>query len=231
MGSELRPPEPRWLGRVDYLKALLLQRRLRARVLADPARAALLLCSHPPVVTLGRRADHADLRVAPTELRRQGVRVYRIERGGRATYHGPGQLVGYPVLSLPALGLSPSALVRALARGLASLLSRLGIEARWDDAAPGLWTPRGKIAAFGMHTHRGVTLHGFALNLLSDPRHEALVDPCGLGARGITSVQAELGARHLPSEVAARLQEDWGGGLNIIQASPSKRGTAEEKRS
>jgi lipoate-protein ligase B len=231
MGSELRLPQPRWLGRVDYLKALLLQRRLRTRVLADPARAALLLCSHPPVVTLGQRADRDDLRAAPEDLRRQGVRVYRTERGGRATYHGPGQLVGYPVLSLPAIGLSPSELVRALAGWLAALLSRLDIEVRWDDAAPGLWTPRGKIAAFGMHTHRGVTLHGFALNLLTDPRHEASVDPCGLGARGVTSVQAEQGVRHAPSAIAGRLQEGWGGRLNNVRQPPSKRGTAEEERS
>jgi lipoate-protein ligase B len=193
-GASPAPVPIRWLGRVPYLKALALQRDLRAAVLEGRDPGALLLLEHPPVLTLGRRATRADLHRSPEQLRRAGVGVWRIERGGRATWHGPGQLVGYPVVPLPA-GVSAGGFVEALAASVADLLAGLGVVATWDPDAPGLWTPRGKIAAFGLHTHRGVTLHGFALNLCPDLGLAALLDPCGLGARGVTSVLAETGVR------------------------------------
>jgi len=194
----------RWLGRVPYWKALLLQRRIRSAVLAGEHPGELLLCEHPPVVTLGRRATAADLRRSPEALRRAGVALVRVERGGRATWHGPGQLVGYPVVALPP-GASPSLFVEALASRLAALALGLGVQATWSDEAPGLWTAGGKLAAVGLHTHRGVTLHGFALNLCPDLGYAALIDPCGLGARGVTSVLRETGVRVPPARVAAAI--------------------------
>jgi len=192
----------RWLGRVPYLKALALQRRLREAVLAGIHSGALLLVEHPPVLTLGRRASRADLHRTPEQLRRAGVGVWHVERGGRATWHGPGQLVGYPVVALPA-GLGAARFVEALADRLLAVLAGLGVAAAWEPDAPGLWTPRGKVAAFGLHTHQGVALHGFALNLCPDLGLAALLDPCGLGARGVTSVLAETGVR-VPPAVLAR---------------------------
>jgi lipoyl(octanoyl) transferase len=191
----------RWLGRLPYWKALLLQRRLRAAVLQCRSPGALLLCEHPPVVTLGRRATRADLLCAPEELRRQGVALFRIERGGLATWHGPGQLVGYPVVALPP-GAAPRRFVTTLADHLADLLGGFGVRALWVPDAPGLWTPAGKIAAFGLHVHRDVTLHGFALNLCPDLGYAGLIDPCGLGARGVTSVLGEVGDRVPPALLA-----------------------------
>jgi len=205
-----------WLGRLPYFKALLLQRRLRDLVLADPDRGWLLLCEHPPVITLGRRSLPGDLRASPAWLRRHGVGVFRVERGGRATFHGPGQLVGYPIVSLPALGLGASEFVRRLALGLAASLRPLGVEVAWDPRQPGLWAANGKLAALGLHTHRGVTCHGFALNLC--PRLDVLdwLDPCGLGQRGLTSVLREAGASPTPAAFAARLLAD--GGLPALLA-------------
>jgi lipoate-protein ligase B len=198
------PVPIRWLGRVPYWKALLLQRRLRAAVLADELPGALLLCEHPPVVTLGRRATGADLLLPAAELRRRGVALFRIERGGRATWHGPGQLVGYPVVALPA-GVSPTRFVELLADRLVELLAGLGVPASWSGEAPGLWTPSGKIAALGLHTHRGVLVHGFALNLCPDLAYSRLLDPCGLGARGVTSVLRERGLGLPPARLAAAI--------------------------
>jgi lipoate-protein ligase B len=203
----VRRPEVQalWLGRLPYFKALLLQRRLRDQVLADPSRGWLLLCEHPAVITLGRRSQPGDLRVSPDFLRRHGVGVFRVDRGGRATFHGPGQLVGYPIVSLPALGLGAAELVSRLALGLVALLRPLGVEAAWDLEHPGLWAAGGKLAALGLHTHRGVTTHGFALNLC--PRLDILdwLDPCGLGVRGLTSVLRETGASPTPAAFAAVL--------------------------
>lgn len=198
------PVPIRWLGRLPYWKALLLQRRLRAAVLAGERPGELLLCEHPPVITLGRRATAADLRCSPEQLRRAGVALFRVERGGRATWHGPGQLVGYPVVALPP-GASPARFVEELAARLAALVLGLGVQATWSDDAPGLWTAGGKLAAVGLHTHRGVTLHGFALNLCPDLGYVTLLDPCGLGVRGVTSVQRETGVRVAPARVAAAI--------------------------
>jgi lipoate-protein ligase B len=212
----------RWLGRVPYWKALLLQRRLRAAVLAGELPGALLLCEHPPVVTLGRRASAADLLTSADELRRGGVALFRVERGGRATWHGPGQLVGYPVVALP-VGVSPSRFVELLAARLVDLLTGLGVEASWSAEAPGLWTPSGKIAALGLHTHRGVLVHGFALNLCPDLAYSRLIDPCGLGARGVTSVLRERGLRLPPARVAAAILRhglDRAAGQEALEGGP-----------
>jgi len=223
-----------WLGRVPYLKALSLQRRLRARLLDDPREPGwLLLVEHPPVITLGRRSQPGDVRVPLAELRRRGVGVYRVERGGRATWHAPGQLVGYPLLHLGRAGLGAGAFVAGLARALQGCLEGLGVTTTWRGDAPGLWTPRGKIAALGLHTHREVTLHGFSLTLDADvtdlPR---MIDPCGLGQAGLTSVLHERGRAPRVSTLAraivalgltpqagrAALQE--GGEFRITTPSP-----------
>ncbi len=209
MGSESGPLDVRWLGRVPYMKALLLQRRLRRELLAgrdpDRDRDRLLLMEHPPVVTLGRRAGPGDLSLPTETLRRQGVGVFRVERGGRATWHGPGQLVGYPVVSLARHGIGSARFVAWLAAWLEERLRDLGVEARYSAEAPGLWAPGGKIAALGLHTHRGVTLHGFSLNLAPRVPWQDWLDPCGLGSRGVTSVAEETGSAPAVASFARQL--------------------------
>lgn len=205
-GTGRAAPQVRWLGRVPYMKALFLQRRLRAELLAGVAGEALLLMEHPPVVTLGRRARVDDLRVPVAELRRSGVGVYRVERGGRATWHGPGQLVGYPLISLERRRIGSASFVAWLAAWLEERLSELGLEARYRADRPGVWAPGGKVAALGLHTHRGVTMHGFSLNL--DPAMDWLdwIDPCGLSDLGVTSVAREQGRAPGVAELARRIE-------------------------
>lgn len=176
------------LPETDYLEALALQEHHRQRVAAG-APDVLLLLSHPPTVTLGRNASEAYV-VAPEWLASRGARVVRTDRGGEVTWHGPGQLVGYPIVSLTRARLGVKPYVTALARGLLEVLSELGVDARWEPDTPGLWTSRGKVAAFGVRVQGGVTTHGFALNLDCDLDWYSAIVPCGL-SRGATSVAAE----------------------------------------
>ena len=190
-----------WLGRVAYARALQIQRALRDRVIAGTDPGALLLLEHPPVLTQGRHGRDEHLVAAPAELERLGIEVHRIERGGDVTYHGPGQLVGYPIL--PVRG-GVKRFVKALADAAAQVLADWGIESFWDDARPGLWTKSGKIAAVGLHVARGVALHGIALNVDPDLEHYRLIVPCGLAGSGVTSMARLLGTAPPLPEVAER---------------------------
>jgi len=174
-----------WLGRLGYGRALQLQRRLRESVLAGQSPGALLLLEHPPVLTIGRHGSPRHILAAPAELERRGVEVHHVERGGDVTYHGPGQLVGYPVL--PVRG-GVQRFVHALAEAAARMLRELDIRAQWEPERPGLWTAQGKIAAVGLHVARGVALHGIAINADPDLRHYELIVPCGLSGSTVTSI-------------------------------------------
>jgi lipoate-protein ligase B len=153
----------------------------------------LLLLEHPAVVTLGRRGSLDDVYLAETELAARGIAVERTTRGGLVTYHGPGQLVGYPIVHLRSLNLSVPCYVRALEMAIIAALATLHIEARIDEDHVGVWTSQGKIAAIGVAQRHGVTLHGFAVNLQPDLSHFSLINPCGIGALGVTSAAARLG--------------------------------------
>lgn len=158
----------------------------------------LLLCEHEPVVTLGRSARATNVLAAPAELARRGVTVSAASRGGDVTYHGPGQLVGYPILELRR---GVVAHLEAMAAGLSALLAEMGILARWRRDAPGLWvdgagaggTPA-KICAFGVNVQRRVAIHGFALNVTTDLGAFGLIVPCGLSGVSVTSIAALGGA-------------------------------------
>jgi lipoyl(octanoyl) transferase len=199
--------EWRWLGRVPFAETAALQERLREDVLADRGPETLLLCEHDPVITLGRSARAEHVLASADDLARRGVVVHPASRGGDVTYHGPGQLVGYPVLRLRG-GLV--AHLEAMARGLAALLAPLGVDARFRRDAPGLWTdpgngsPLAKVCAFGVHVRHRVAIHGFALNVTTALDAFDLIVPCGLRGAAVTSIAALMGAAPTVDALAPR---------------------------
>jgi lipoyl(octanoyl) transferase len=186
------PLEARWLGRQCYDEAHTLQLQLREEVAAGLRRSTLLLLEHEPVVTVGRRGELDDLKVAPDELERRGVSFRRTERGGRATYHGPGQLVGYPIVPLRALGLDVGSYVCRLEEALIACASDLGVEAERRDGQPGLWVGDAKLGSVGIAVSRGVAWHGFALNVDPDLHAFNVIRPCGFDLP-VTSIAQRAG--------------------------------------
>jgi lipoate-protein ligase B len=173
--------EVRRLGRVAYDEALALQERLRDARLAGEIPDTLLLLEHPDVITLGTGASGAFVRLSEPDLERQGYAVRRTNRGGEVTWHGPGQLVGYPIVDLATRGRDLHRYLRALEDVLCGALADLGIPALRRDGYTGVWLDaRRKIASIGVGVRRWVTMHGFALNVCCDlARFDAIV-PCGL---------------------------------------------------
>jgi len=178
------------LGRLTYRWALGLMERLAEARRQEAVGDLLLLVEHFPVVTLGRGGGLEDLRVSPVELRRRGVELHETDRGGRATYHGPGQLVVYPILRLSG---DLHAYIHRLEQTVIEVLLGYGIRAGRLAEQPGVWVGENKIAAVGVAVHQGVTTHGLALNV--DPSLEgfSLIVPCGLTEKGVTSMARELG--------------------------------------
>ena len=191
--SYTKPLIVRDLGLIDYGEALALQRDLRERRLAGRASDTLLLLEHPPTLTLGRRSAAEELRAPPEALQAQGFQVHEIERGGRTTYHGPGQLVGYPIVSLRELGLGVPQFVGLLEQCVIDFLGEVGLRAERRQGFPGVWVGGRKIGAIGVHLKRWVSIHGFALNLCPDLAHFEAIVPCGIPDAEVTSVEAELG--------------------------------------
>ena len=181
------------LGRIGYADAMRLQDELVERRLGDEIGDTLLLLEHPPVITLGRRGSAQDIFVAEATLAKLGIGVERTTRGGLVTYHGPGQLVGYPIVRLRARGLSVPCYVHALELAIVEALGEIGVSAHVDDGHVGVWSAAGKIAAIGVAQRHGVSLHGFAVNLQPDLSHFTLINPCGIGDLGVTSAAAILG--------------------------------------
>ncbi len=153
----------------------------------------LILLEHEPVITLGRMADAAHILAPSGQLRRAGITVQRIERGGDVTYHGPGQLVGYPILTLERYHLGVSDYMHALEEALIRTLADFDLAAERRKGIIGVWVRDGKIAALGARLERGVTYHGFALNVTTNLAHFAFIVPCGLADARVTSMQRELG--------------------------------------
>ncbi len=190
------------LGRVEYAAGLDLQREMHSRVADGDMDGALLLLEHPHVYTLGRRGRLDDI-LAPTDrLSSLGVEVHHVDRGGEVTYHGPGQLVGYPVVSLRRLGMRPLEYVRSLERLLIDTLSSFGIAAEAEGYPTGVWTGGAKIAAIGVRVSRGVTTHGFALNVSPDLGYFEHIVPCGMKDCRVTSMASEGAAADM-DEVAS----------------------------
>ena len=202
------------LGLIDYSSAVALQRDLHQRVVNGELPALLLLLQHPHVYTLGRRGAETDILVSPATIHELGAEVYHTDRGGEATYHGPGQLVGYPILDLRAAGLGPLAYVRALERIIVSTLAELGIHATSEDRPTGVWVNDAKIAAIGVRVSRGVTMHGFALNVNSDLSYFNHIVPCGMPDASVTSI-AEQGVASGIHDVIDALTEHFAHHLNL----------------
>ena len=197
------PISASWLGRVEYREALALQKRLAAGRAEGRIGDQLLLLEHPAVLTLGRTSDPAHIRADPSALAARGIEIVRVERGGEVTYHGPGQLVAYPIIALSSRGLMVRPLVRALEAALVATCAAHGAAAARRDGHPGCWCDAGgadprKIGALGLRIERGVSYHGIALNVTVDLADFELIDPCGMPGVTSTSIAHELGNLDAP---------------------------------
>jgi len=189
------------LGQIGYLDGLRRQDDALADVQAGRASGALFLLEHPHVVTLGRNARRANVLVPDDELARRGVEIHECGRGGDVTYHGPGQLVGYPVMHLPAGRRDVHRYVRDIEEVLIRTLARFGVDAARVPGHPGVWVGRDKVAALGVRISRWITSHGFALNVDPELDYFDLIRPCGLRDRGVTSMARLLGAAPAMADV------------------------------
>ena len=193
-----------WLGRVDYQVAWAWQRRRHELRQRDLCGDTVALLEHPATYTLGRRSVEEELLYDAGQRAARGIALYRVDRGGRATYHGPGQLVGYPIIGLGSR-YDVIAYLRAIEAALIETLSDLGVAAERDARHTGVWVGRNKIAAIGVKITRGVTMHGFALNLTTELDMFEGIIPCGIQDAGVTSVAAQTGRAWLLPEVSVTL--------------------------
>jgi len=203
------PIGARWLGRIGYREAWALQKELVTQRAAGEIGDRLLLLEHDAVLTLGRQAAVEHVLATPRQLTRRGIEVIRVERGGEVTYHGPGQLVAYPIIGLADRGLLVRPLVAALEAAMIETAARLGVATFRRDGHPGCWVegdggrPHRKIGALGLRIERGVSYHGIALNIDPDLRDFDLIDPCGMPGLVSTSIAEELGRTAEPPTTSA----------------------------
>jgi lipoate-protein ligase B len=196
--------------RMEYAHALALQMQICERKKSGLEPDVLLLLEHFPVITLGRNGDWHNLVVPEETLKAKGVGRYHVDRGGDITFHGPGQLVGYPLLKLERHEQDVHRYMRNLEETIIRLLAEYGIDAWRTEKMTGVWTGSGKICAMGVHISRWVTRHGFALNVNTDLSFYDLIIPCGLVGKQVTSMQAILGREVDLQEVADRVSEHFG---------------------
>ncbi len=204
------------LGRVPYADGLALQEEVRARRQAGEIPDTLLLLEHPPVYTRGRRTLPADLPMGDDWYRSQGIEVHDVDRGGRVTYHGPGQIVGYPIMGIGDV----VEYLRVMERALIQALADEGVEAQIRDGLTGVWVDDRKIGSIGVHVQRGVTTHGFAINVDNDLQPFEWVVPCGIENVRMTSLYKETGLvdgmRCFRKRVAWRFAEAYGMRQRIV---------------
>lgn len=186
------------LGRLGYVEALELQRSLaRDRISGAIPQDLLLLVEHPPVVTLGRSSKQKHLVASPEFLQNKGVELFEVERGGDVTFHGPGQLVGYPIIDLKRHRQDLHWYLRKIEEALINSLADYGISGERNTAYTGVWTQGKKIASIGVHARDWVTWHGFALNVTTDLSYFDLIVPCGIDGVVMTSIARELGLEEI----------------------------------
>jgi lipoyl(octanoyl) transferase len=216
------------LGLIGYAEAWEVQKRLVAARKAEAIENVLLLCEHPHVITLGRNAKRDNLLVSEHVLRQKGVALHATDRGGDITYHGPGQIVGYPILNLSAIRRDVVWYVRMLEEAMIRATAELGIPAGREPGKTGVWVTSGKeaekLAAIGVHISRWVTSHGFAYNVTTDLRYFDLIVPCGIADRKATSLEKLLGRSVNQKEVAARIARHLGElfGLEMMETAPQE---------
>jgi lipoate-protein ligase B len=200
-----------WQGRVPYSHALDLQMRICESKKRGFNKDVLLLLEHPPTITLGRNGKPANLLVSEDHLKSRGIDLWNIDRGGDITFHGPGQLVGYPILALRSHERDVHAYMHHLEESLICLMARFDIEAMRDSRYTGVWTSMGKIAAMGVHISRWITRHGFALNVNTDLSYFDLMVPCGITGKNVTSMQRHLSRVIDLEEVSDQYIREFGG--------------------
>ncbi|MBI1765426.1 MAG: lipoyl(octanoyl) transferase LipB [Acidobacteria bacterium] len=213
----MRSCEARYLGRVSYTEALALQQTLHEARKRDEAPDTLLLVEHPPVITLGRGANKANVLADEATRQRFGVELFETGRGGDVTYHGPGQLVGYPIMNLAPDRQDVRRYVQDLQEVLVRTARDFGVAAEPRGGAfVGVWVGKEKLAAIGIRISRWVTLHGFAFNVTTDLSYFQLIVPCGIkshgadGGHGVTSLQQLTGKQFALQEVAASVTTHFG---------------------
>ncbi|CAN5769727.1 lipoyl(octanoyl) transferase LipB [soil metagenome] len=191
-----------WLGRIGYDEGWSRQRALFAERVEGRIPDTLLLLEHPPTYTLGRRSVREDLVYDETQRSALGIEVFEVDRGGRATCHAPGQLVGYLIV---ALGQRYDVLgyLRRIEQAIILTAADLGVTATTDPEHTGVWVGRTKLCAIGVKVTRGVTMHGFALNVTTDLEYFEGIVPCGIADRGVTSIAAQTGTPYDLADVAA----------------------------
>jgi lipoyl(octanoyl) transferase len=217
------------LGTLPYTEALDLQRAVaRARISGEIAEDLLLLVEHPPVVTLGRGTKAGNLTASPELLAARGVELFEVDRGGDVTFHGPGQLVGYPVIDLKRHRQDLHWYLRQLEEALIRALAPFGIIGARSVGQTGVWTTGRKIASIGVHARDWVTWHGFALNVTTDLSYFDLIVPCGIADVAMTSIARELGtsftsapelAERARAHVANELAELFGLERTVLEAA------------
>ena len=198
------------LGLLDYQAAYDLQRRLHAQVVAGELPDLLLLLEHPHVYTLGRRGQQSHILASDEALTQLGVETHFTDRGGETTYHGPGQLVGYPIVNLRRWGGGVRKYVETLEQVLIGTLSEFGITAHSEGKPTGVWVEDAKIAAIGVRVSRSVTMHGFALNVSPDLSFFDHIVPCGMPGARVTSMAQELGQEIAVSDVIPAISQAFG---------------------
>jgi lipoyl(octanoyl) transferase len=208
------------LGLVDYAAALESQRERVAQRKAGTIPDTLLLLEHPHVYTLGRNARRENLLVSVEWLAARGAQVFETDRGGDVTYHGPGQLVGYPIFDLSEHRRDISWYMRSLEEVFIRTARDYGIDAARSPGAPGVWVGNDKLVAMGVHLSRWVTSHGFALNVNTDLSYFEWIVPCGLRDRGVTSLAKLIGRPIEIEDVAERVVEHFGVvfGLDVLES-------------
>ena len=240
-----RPAQIRRLGHVLYAAGLRMQKALAAHVAAGDQPDQILVLEHNPVFTLGRNATRADIHVADPFLRERGVEVFETDRGGQVTYHGPGQLIVYPICNLLGGREDVGRLVRGLEEAMIHTAADFGVEAKRLHGFPGIWveTPRGleKLGALGLHLHRWITTHGIAFNVAPDLAPFRWITPCGITDKGVCSLKSLLGdacptwaqaADRLQAHLAQLLAWDrWTSGPPAAASPPSPGAPARPGRS
>lgn len=203
------------LGRVDYDDGLNLQAEFEAKRKAGEIPDLLILLEHDPVYTMGRSTDPGNLLLDPEDLRKRGIKVREIRRGGDITFHGPGQLVGYPIIDLSNHKKDAHFYLRSLEKVLMNSLARFDIETYTIQGMTGVWCEGGKIAAIGVGISRWVTSHGFALNVNTDLGYFGGIIPCGIRGKQVTSMQIQLGRQISMEEVRKIVAEEFSNCFNL----------------
>jgi lipoyl(octanoyl) transferase len=228
-GKETRPLLNNCLtvdwGLIGFAEAYALQKRVESARKNAAIEDVLLLCAHPPVITLGRSGKRENLLASEAVLRQKGIGFHSTDRGGDITYHGPGQIVGYPILNLGAIRRDVAWYVRMLEEAMIRATAEFGIAAERVPGKTGIWVRAGnteeKLAAIGVHLSRWVTSHGFAYNVSTDLRNFDLIVPCGIADRKATSLEKLLGRNIEEKQVAPRIRKHLGEllGLRMKEAS------------